>query len=55
MAHLDFVAWLLGWPIVWSLTQYIDFKRGEVYKQEDETAIGMTFLSIWAIISVLLW
>lgn len=50
MAHLDFIVWMLGFPVVWEIAEWIRSKRSGPQKEYSDAATGFA-----AVIAVAMW
>jgi hypothetical protein len=58
MRHIEFLIWLMGWPLTVTITDYISAKEKEITKEaHDETTFGYAWfvIVIWFIVGVLLY
>lgn len=48
MKHLDFIIWLLGFPIMWEICDYIKAKAQPNYQfSKIDSTTGLFFIIVW--------
>jgi len=50
MEHLDFIVWMLGFPVMWETAEWIRSKRSGPRKEYSESTTGFA-----AVIVVAMW
>lgn len=57
MENLDFILWMVLWPISWEIYSYLSSKTRSLFNQEDysdgvKAFSGMIMICIWFIVAI---
>lgn len=55
MGHMDFVVWMVGFPIANAISDYVGHLRGHVYSEGVKMVANIASVMLWGGIGVLLW
>ena len=50
MKNLPFVLWMLGFPVLWSMSDYLAFLQGKTYPDVVVGIGGAIMLAIWTFV-----
>jgi len=53
MNKLPFVLWMLGWPLITEISNYLMYLKGHVYSSEAELITAILEYAVWIIIGII--